>query len=47
MVKILIVDDLPLLRRGAAEVLEERFPNVALARTGKIPEARRFLDEEH
>ena len=46
MVKVLIVDDHPIVRRGVAEVLEERFPSVTLGRTGKIPEARRLLDEE-
>lgn len=44
--KVLIVDDHPIVRRGVAEVLEERFPSVTLGRTGKIPEARRLLDEE-
>ena len=44
--KILIVDDHPIVRRGISESLEERFPGVKLGKSGSTPEARKMLGEE-
>lgn len=45
--RVLLVDDHPIVRRGVTESLEERFPNIRLGQSGTVTEARQLLADEH